>query len=398
MILSNKALKQFVIGAVRETEPTPMRCQHADECGGCAFQDRAYEAQLAVKTRALQQIWDEALPGLAPEPLAVVASPEPFGYRTRMDYAANRWRMGLRRSGKFNWVVDLSECHLIPPSSFAAIRAVYDRSVELGLRDYNLRSHQGFTRYFVVRRSPQGTLMLAVVTASREHAAEMEQLAQVALAQEHVVSFHWLLNDRLTDLSWGDSIQHWGQELLPMQVGQRSLDIGPNTFFQNNIFLLGPLLDDVAAACDLGAGLPSVADLYGGVGTISLHLADSASRVVTVEEFGESSALAQRNIQQNGVANVQAVHADTLAYLKDQVPGAFDVVVVDPPRIGLGEDVCRELVRIAPKRLVYVSCNPITQVVDIPVLLKGFRLAELRGYDMFPQTPHLESLAILDRI
>ncbi|MBC8163037.1 MAG: 23S rRNA (uracil(1939)-C(5))-methyltransferase RlmD, partial [Roseiflexaceae bacterium] len=116
-----------------------------------------------------------------------------------------------------------------------------------------------------------------------------------------------------------------------------------------------------------------------------------------VEEFAESAALAQHNIALNGVGNVTALAADTLSFLRTQPVGAFDVVVVDPPRTGLGLEVCRELLRVAPRRLVYVSCNPLTQVEDTRVLLEGYALSSLRGYDMFPHTPHLETLAVFDR-
>lgn len=400
MILTNKALKRHVIDTVRATDPVVPRCAHALECGGCAFQDRAYAAQVAVKTEALQRIWDEAMPEIVRAPIPVVASPEAFEYRTRMDYVAAKGRFGLRRSGKFNYIVDLHECHLISPGDFAVARALYDRAVALGLPDYHLRSHEGFLRYFVVRRSPQGGLMLALVAASREHEDEMEQLAALALSHPQVSSFHWLLNDKLTDLSFGESIRHWGEEKLQMRVGDRVLRIGPNTFFQNNIHLLGALLDDVAAATLEGHDNPlslRVADLYGGVGTIALHLADRVGRVTCVEEVAESVDLARENIALNGVANVEALVSDTLAFLRQQAPEAFDVVVVDPPRTGLGPDVSRELLRLAPKRLVYVSCNPLTQVEDTRVLLEQFKLVALRGYDMFPHTPHLEALAVFER-
>jgi len=401
MILSNKTLKKYVIDTVRATEPVVPRCRHARECGGCAFQDHAYAAQVAVKADALRQIWATALPELAVGDIPMVASPDPFNYRTRMDYAANRGRMGLRRSGKFNWVEDLHECHLIPPAAFAVARTVYEHAIALGLPDYHLYAHTGFLRYFVVRRSPQDTLMLAVVTASREHEAEMAQLAEVALAHTEVHSFHWLLNDTVTDLSFGESIMHWGNERLAMQVGSRTLEIGPNTFFQNNVHLLGSLLDEVTGAVVDGgrrtADGGNVADLYGGVGTIALHLAEHVGSIVCVEEHAESAALAQHNIALNNVANVTALASDTLAYLRGQQPGAFDAVVVDPPRIGLGLEVCRELLRVAPTRIVYVSCNPLTQVEDTRTLLEGYTLSSLRGYDMFPHTPHMEALAVFDR-
>ena len=276
----------------------------------------------------------------------------------------------------------------------------------------------------MVRRSPQETLLLAAVTAAPDqegaHATAMEQVAAAALAQPAVAGFHWLLNDTLTDISFGAPVRHWGAELLSMQVGARALAIGPNTFFQNNLHLLLPLLDDVrsvvsrryavagtadldeylsdSAAPTADGRLPAaVADLYGGVGTIALHLADAVGQVTCVESFEESAQLAERNIAASGARNVAVVASDVLAFLRDQPPGRFGVVVADPPRTGLGPEVCRELLRLRPRRLVYVSCNALSQLEDARGLAAGYRVAELRGYDMFPQTPHLEALAILER-
>jgi tRNA/tmRNA/rRNA uracil-C5-methylase (TrmA/RlmC/RlmD family) len=140
-----------------------------------------------------------------------------------------------------------------------------------------------------------------------------------------------------------------------------------------------------------------VADLYGGVGTIALRLADRVGHVTCVESYAESAWLAEGNIAANGVANVDVVAADVLAFLREQPPERFDVVVADPPRTGLGPDVCRELLRIGARRLVYVSCNALTQIEDARALAPGYRLTELRGYDMFPQTPHMEALAVFER-
>lgn len=393
--LSAKLLKRQIIELARATEPVPARCQHASECGGCAIQDRAYAAQVAAKQQAFADIWRDIVPDMVASGFAVVPSPDAFNYRTRMDYVASKGRFGLRRGGKFNHIIDLQECHLIPPFAFDVARAVYTKAMELGLPDYHVITHEGFLRYVVVRRSPADTLLLALVTSSREHAAEMQQIAAFALTQPGVVGVHWLLNDKLTDLSLGDSLAHWGSELLPMPVGNRVLDIGPNTFFQNNVHLLLPLLDAVRA--HVGPAR-RVADLYGGVGTIALHLADGVGEVVSVEEWPESAALASQNSARNGAGNVQAIAADTLAYLREQPAGAFDVVVVDPPRIGLGPEVCRELLRLAPERLVYVSCNPLTQADDTRILAEGYTMTHLSGYDMFPHTPHLEGLSVYERI
>jgi tRNA/tmRNA/rRNA uracil-C5-methylase (TrmA/RlmC/RlmD family) len=337
-----------------------------------------------------------------------------------MDYVASRQRFGLRRGGKYNHIVDLHECHLIPPEAFEIARSVYEWATALGLPDYDLRSHAGFLRYVSVRRSPQDTLLLALITAAPDaegaYAAAIEQVAEHALAQPSVEGLHWLVNDTLADMSFGAPQRHWGSALLDMHVGSRTLAIGPNTFFQNNVHLLLPLLDDIQSAVsskrsavsdENSAGseqllpasrrLPTVADLYGGVGTIALHLADQVAHVTCVESVEESAQLAERNVAANRVRNVAVATADVLAFLRHQSIGQFDVVVADPPRVGLGPDVCRELLRLRPRRLVYVSCNALSQIEDARMLAAGYRLAELRGYDMFPQTPHMEALAVFER-
>jgi 23S rRNA (uracil-5-)-methyltransferase RumA len=420
MTLTPTLFRRQVVDAARAGEPATPRCPHAPPlgmCGGCTFQDRSYVAQVAAKRAALQALWAQDLPAEMLEQVTMVASPEPFEYRTRMDYVASKDRFGLRRGGKFNYIIELEQCHLIPPAAFAIARGVYEHAIALGLPDYNLRSHEGFLRYIVVRRSPQDTLLLAAVTAAPDeagnYAAAIEQVAEYALAQPGVAGLHWLVNDTLTDISFGTPLRHWGVELLDMRVADRTLAIGPNTFFQNNVHLLLPLLDDVAAAATkderpmtkgqseasfvLRPSSLVVADLYGGVGTIALHLADQAGHVTCVESVEESARLAERNIAANRVRNVDIVAADVLAFLRDQAIGQFDVVVADPPRVGLGPEVCRELLRVRPRRLVYVSCNALSQIEDARALAPGYRLAELRGYDMFPQTPHLEALAVFER-
>ena len=420
MTLSPKLFRRQVVDTTRNSEPATPRCQHAPPlgfCGGCTFQDRSYEAQVAAKRAALQALWAGDLPADTLEQMTMIASPNSFEYSTRMDYVASKERFGLRRGGKFNYIVDLQECHLIWAEAFAIARSVYEWAVALGLPDYDLRSHAGFLRYIVVRRSPQDTLLLAIITAAPDangaYAAALEQVAEHALAQPDVEGFHWLVNDTLTDMSFGTPMRHWGADLLDMRVGNRTLAIGPNTFFQNNVHLLLPLLDDVAETVTKDqrrktnegeessfVRRPSslvVADLYGGVGTIALHLADRVGHVTCVESVVESAQLAERNIASNRVRNIAMVAADVLAFLREQSIGQFDVVVADPPRVGLGPDVCRELLRLRPRRLVYVSCNVLSQIEDARALAAGYRLTELRGYDMFPQTPHMEALAVFER-
>ena len=400
-----KQFRRMIIDLVRSAEESETACPHAPPqgmCGGCSFQNRPYAAQLSAKGQALHSLWVQDLTEEQCASIGVVGSPQPLRYRTRMDYVATKGRFGLRRGGKFNYIVDLDQCWLLPEQAFLAARACYEYAMQLGLPDYNLRSHEGFLRYVVVRRSPQDTYLLAIVTADATRAAvdeaQIDALAAHVLAQPGVVGFHWLLNDTKTDLSFGQPYRHWGAETLAMQVGSYHLAIGVNTFFQNNVYLMPALLEAVAKGLEVpGASIGPVADLYGGVGTFAIGLADRLAEIVTVESVEESARLAMDNIRTHKLRHVCAVHAEVLDFLRSQEVGIFEAMIADPPRTGLGADVCAEILRLKPERLVYVSCNPLSQLEDIRLLTAEYALQSLQGYDMFPQTPHLEALAVLVR-
>jgi len=375
---------------------TPL-CPHAppsDMCGGCTFQDISYTDQLTAKTSALVALWGDMLPATIPAPV-VIGSPDPLHYRTRMDFIASKGRFGLRRGGKFNYIIDLTTCHLVPTDAFDIAHGIWQQAIAAGVPDYNLRSHEGILRYIVVRRSPDNRYILALITAAPDDNAEaaLTAIAEAALANPAIVGIHWLRNDSHADVSFGTPYKHWGAELLPMRVGPNTLHIGPNTFFQNNVHLLDDMLAHIAAAVPTGQ---HVADLYGGVGTIALHLAPTAQSVHCVESFAESIELCHANIRTNQRTNVTAEVADVAEFLRN-TNRTFDTIVVDPPRVGLGADVCKEILRHRPQRLVYVSCNPLSQIEDAKILAEGYDMTSLVGYDMFPQTPHFETLAIFDR-
>lgn len=394
MRFTSKTLRKAIVDWALAGQPTPPLCPHARECGGCAFQDRAYADQVAAKAAVLRELY--ASGGISVEGFEVIPSPDPFAYRTRMDYVATKGRFGLRARGKFNYVIELTTCHLIPPAAFAAAQAVWRRAGELGVPDYDIRDHTGFLRYVVVRRSPSNELLIAAVTAGGGDETTMAALAETALSQPGVAGFHWLVNDTLTDLSFGEPRRHWGAAELAMRIGEMVCFIGPNTFFQNNIYLADRLIGDAVSAAAVEPTMRA-ADLYGGVGAIGLHLARRAASVDCVEAVADSVALGQRNAIANGVANFNPICADTLEYLRAQPEGSLPVIVADPPRTGLGPQVCHELLRIGPQRIVYVSCNPLTQVADLQMLTTAYRVIGLRGYDMFPHTPHIEAIAVLER-
>lgn len=395
-MLTPKLFRRSIIEHARGAPSQSPTCPHApplDMCGGCTFQHIPYPHQIEAKATALNALWQEYWP-TDNHPLAVVASPDPLTYRTRMDYIASKGRFGLRRGGKFNYIIDLTTCHLIPPDGYAIAHSMWQALIERGVPDYNLRSHEGILRYIVVRRSPTNHYLIALITSVPDENATqaIQAVALETLQNPAVIGVHWLRNDGPADVSFGEPFQHWGAALLPMQIGEVTLSIGPNTFFQNNIYLLNHLLDAVKTAVGTAS---TVADLYGGVGTIALSLAPQVGHIHCVESFAPSIELCHHNIANSPYTNVTAEVADVGEFLQ-QHPVAYDVMVVDPPRAGLGPEVCAQIIRHAPQRLVYVSCNPLSQIEDTKLLHAAYDVTSVTGYDMFPQTPHFETMAVFD--
>jgi 23S rRNA (uracil-5-)-methyltransferase RumA len=393
-VMSSKRFQKAIQKSLKQApklESWP--CRHFPECGGCAIQDIAYPDQLAAKRAALLELWGDLLPAPIVAEYDVVAAPDPFGYRLRMDYVCSDDRFGLRVRKRFYAIVDLQECHLIPSSLFPILRDVYAKAREFGIPDYNVYHNTGFLRYLVVRRNVRDEWLLSFVTSERTNEDLMAQAAQAAL-DAGAASVWWLLNPRQADLSFGEPLMHWGAEHLTQYVLGRSLLMGPNTFFQNNIDGFEQILRYITPYV---AGAERMVDLYAGVGTIGICLADHVGQVFAAELSDESVALAQKNIQLNQLEDrVTIVQADVADVLKDERTRG-DVLVVDPPRSGLGPDVCTLLRDYGPQRVVYVSCNAVTQAIDYELLRERYDLVAARGFDLFPQTYNFEPVVVLER-
>lgn len=357
------------------------------------MQDIAYEQQTQAKRAALLELWGGRLPQQLREDFAITPAAEPFEYRLRMDYVCSDDRFGLRMRRRFYAIVDLHECHLIPPSLFATLRRVYTTARELGIPDYNVYHNTGFLRYLVARRNTRDEWLLSLTTAVREREAQLDAVAQAALA-EGALGVWWQVQERTADVSFGEPLRSWGQPLLPQYVSGRTLLMGPNTFFQNNVAGFEAILAYVEPWV---RGARRLVDLYAGVGTIGICLADGVEQVFAAELVEESVDLARRNIALNGLdERVTIVSADTAAVLADERTRG-DVLIVDPPRAGLGPDVCTALCELGPARVIYISCNAVTQMIDLEALASQYRVVAARGFDLFPQTFHCEQVAVLER-
>ena len=377
-------------------------CAHYPACGGCRFQDLAYDAQLAAKA---QQVADalRRIGGLAePEPDPPVAARSVFHYRNKLEYSfttlpGGEVGLGFHRAGRWDEVLDVERCWLTTDVGNGIREAVKAWARAEGLPAYDQEKQDGYLRHLVVREGRNTGQALVVLVTAPGDLAGADNLVEGLRAFPEVRSVHWAVNDSPaevtnlpTDLLWGeDAIE---EELLGLRYRVR-----PNAFLQTNTEMCEVLYGVAAEFAGL-TGQETVYDLYCGIGTIGLTLARDALTVWGIEYSEESIACAVENAQLNGIANAAFFAGDVgrdLDELRDRA-GPPDVVVVDPPRAGLVGKAVRRVAELGAPRLVYVSCNPTTLAGNAKELVNdfGYRLERVRPVDMFPHTPHVETVAL----
>ncbi len=355
------------------------RCVHFGECGGCAFQDVPYADQLAAKAEQVSRTLSRTV--------GIVPSPEPYGYRHRMDYVVAFGKVGLRKRGDAKSVVGLSECHLVQPRVASVLASLHEWIREFEIDTYNLVTKSGDLRYLTFRQAFSSDQLMAIAVTASENSGVEPLLARLATVCESAV---WSIQPRSGDTSVGVVHRIIGAETIVQNVRGREFRISPNAFFQNNLLLVDSMFDFIA---EHARGF--TLDLFCGLGAIGISVSDRIDRLVGVEVFEENIRLARINAEQNGV-QADFIHDNAnhfLAFYDGPVP---DTVVVDPPRSGLAPKVTRKLVRLGAKRIIYVSCNLRSFAEDLDAL-EGYRLREVLAFDMFPQTPHVETVALLER-
>jgi 23S rRNA (uracil1939-C5)-methyltransferase len=391
-------------GVVR---PGPHRvaapCAHYPACGGCRFQDLAYEEQLAQKHAQVRDAL-ERLGGIARPPLQdiVPCEPEVFHYRNKLEYSFTQTpsgpALGFHRAGRWDEVLEIERCWITTDLGNGIREAVRDWACEEGLEAYSQADGSGYLRHLVVREGRNtGQALVQLVTAPGER-FEPGYFVEVLRRFPQVRSVHWSINDTPAEVTNLPTRLLWGEEWIEEELGGLRFRVRPNAFLQTNTTMAERLY---ALACDAAAlgGGETLWDLYCGIGTIGLSLARDALTVWGIEVSEESVACALENAELNGIANA-AFFAGNVGEVVEELldrSGPPDIVVVDPPRAGLAGKALRRLGRIGAPRIVYVSCNPTTLAGDVKALRAdhGYELVRVTPVDMFPHTPHVESVALL---
>jgi 23S rRNA (uracil1939-C5)-methyltransferase len=386
-------------------EPGPLRveapCAHYPACGGCRFQDLAYERQLEAKAGqvadALARIGGFADLELEP----AVPAESIFHYRNKLEYSFTETPegggLGLHRAGRWDEVLDIEKCWLTTDVGNAIRNAVRDWARAEGLTVYDQATHEGYLRHLVVREGRNaGQALVVLVTAPGRLDGE-ERLVETVQRFPEVRSIYHAVNDRPAEVTNVPGKLLWGEDAIEEEILGLRFRVRPNAFLQTNTAMAEVLYALALEYAGL-TGEETVFDLYCGTGTIALSMAREALTVWGVEVSEESVACAIENAELNGITNTAFFAGevgDSIEELHERA-GKPDVVVVDPPRAGLSAKALRRIARLEPARIVYVSCNPTTLAGNAKELVgeHGYRLERARPVDMFPHTPHIETVAL----
>jgi 23S rRNA (uracil1939-C5)-methyltransferase len=315
--------------------------------------------------------------------------------------------LGFHVRGRFDKVLDIETCHLQEEPSNAIRLAVRDYALEKGLSFFDLRQQTGYLRTLMIRIALTGEVMVVVVFAHDNPDAGEDDAARKALldylqqAFPQITSLHYVINTKRNDsLGDQDTIHYAGKPYIVETMEDLQFRIGPKSFYQTNSRQALRMYQKIREYADL-QGDETVYDLYTGTGTIALFLAHHCRRVTGVEYVPEAIEDARENASANNIENVRFYAGDmkdvlTADFISEE--GRPQVVVLDPPRAGVHQNVLKVLLETAPEKIIYVSCNPATQARDLALLQPAYRITHVQPIDMFPHTHHVENIVVAEKV
>jgi 23S rRNA (uracil1939-C5)-methyltransferase len=387
--------------AIEILEPSPERIAPLADHPGAPWQVLPYERQLEVKQEQVRDALTRIghLDGYVLEP--IVAAVEPWRYRNKLEYSFGRGDSGelvcgFHAPGRWDRIVPLADCLLASEAGNRVREEVLAWCRAEGLEPYDRRSGEGLLRNLVVREGRRsGQLQARLVTSPGE--IDREGLAR---AVEGVAGLLLTRTTSAAETTAGGRTELLrGVASIEEELAGLQIAISAEAFFQTNTEMAERLYGLAAEFAGL-TGFERVYDLYCGIGTIGLMMAPRAAEVWGLELLESAIADAIRNAERNEIDNARFFAGDVRLVMRELVEraGRPDVVVLDPPRAGLSQKVVRRVIEAAPRRIVYVSCNPTTLAPNAAQLVEaGYRLVRVRPVDMFPQTPHIECVALLER-
>ncbi len=393
-------------------------CQHFGACGGCKWQNMNYEKQLFYKNREvynhLKRIGKVELPEFEP----IKGSEKQFFYRNKMEFSFsnarwvtdeearsgeeidNRNALGFHIPRMWDKILDITKCHLQEDPSNMIRNAVRDFANDNGLEFFNPREHSGLLRTLMLRTASTGEIMVLIQFFDDNKEQREMLLDHLADSFPSITSLQYVVNQKANDTLYDlDITLYKGRDYILESMEGLSFSINAKSFYQTNseqAYELYSITRDFAGL----TGNEVVYDLYTGTGTIAQFVSRKAKKVIGVEAVPEAIADAWENAKRNNITNCEFFVGDMKVVFNEEfidTHGKPDVIITDPPRDGMHKDVIEQILRIAPEKIVYVSCNSATQARDLALMDEVYKVTRVRPVDMFPQTHHVENVVLLEK-
>lgn len=391
-------------------------CSHFGTCGGCKWQNLPYDQQLTFKQQQVIDSFVRIGKIEIPEVSPIIGSRDTQNYRNKLEYTFSnrRWLtreeisrevkemngVGFHVPGRFDKVLDVERCYLQREPSNAIRLFIREYALKNNLEFFDLRNQTGFLRTLVIRTAETGEVMVILVFFREEEESRIKLLEEIKSKFKEVTSLYYVINSKAND-TLGDQefILYHGKDHILEKMDDLFFKVGPKSFYQTNSRQAHELYKKASEFAGIKP-THTVYDLYTGTGTIANFVAGNAKKVIGIEYVPEAIEDAKVNSVLNGIKNTIFFAGDIKDILSEDFVsehGHPDVMIIDPPRVGMHKDVVETICRILPDRIVYVSCNPATQARDIQLMDEFYKLTGIQPVDMFPHTHHVENIALLER-
>lgn len=380
-------------------------CKHNENCGGCIYQGMPYQDQIILKGKEVMRLLEEKKVSYE-KYMGIEGSPKRTEYRNKMEYTFGNeekngeMTLGMHKKGRFMSIITVDECQLVDPDFNKILRAALDHSKEKGYPFYHKKSHQGLLRNLIIRKGENTKeLLVNIVTTTQQefdNAAFAETIRSLALENTLVGILH-TYNDNVADFVYCDRMETlWGRDYYMEELLGLKFKVSAFSFFQTNILAIEKLYTEALALIREPEG-KTVFDLYCGTGTITQTLALRAGKAIGVEIVEEAVEAARENAKLNGLENCEFIAGDVLKVL-DDLAEKPDVIVLDPPRVGVHPKALEKIVNYGVKQIVYISCNPKTLVENLSFMqYYGYQVKTVKAFDNFPNTKHTECVCLLEK-
>jgi 23S rRNA (uracil1939-C5)-methyltransferase len=393
-------------------------CQHFGACGGCKWQNMNYDKQLFYKNQEvfnnLKRIGKIELPALEP----ILGSVKQFFYRNKMEFGFSdtRWMtdaeiqsgvefdnknaLGFHIPRMWDKILDIEKCHLQEDPSNAIRNEIKRFATENDMTFFNARNHEGLLRTLMIRTASTGEIMVLIQFYKEDKAQRELLMNHIFETFPQITSLQYVINGKANDTLYDQDIKLYkGRDYILEEMEGLHFSINAKSFYQTNsdqAYELYKITRDFAGL----TGNEIVYDLYTGTGTIAQFVSKQAKKVIGVEAVPEAIFDANENAKRNNITNCEFYVGDMKNVFNDAFiaqHGHPDVIITDPPRDGMHKDVVEQILKIAPEKVVYVSCNSATQARDLALMDEQYKVSRVRPVDMFPQTHHVENVVLLEK-